>query len=46
MVSVEARRSVDGQVVVDSHGPVWLSLSSGLLPRGLALAITEMSQVS
>jgi len=44
LVSVRARRSVDGEIIADSHGPQWLCLSSGLLPRGLALAITEMSQ--
>ena len=43
---MQARRSLDGRIVVDSQGPVWVSLGMGLLPRGLALAITEMSQVS
>ena len=44
LVSVQARRSTDGKIVVDSGGPQWVSLGAGLLPRGLALAITQMSQ--
>ena len=45
LISVEARRSIDGKVVVQSGGhPHWVSLAGGLLPRGLALALIQMSQ--
>ncbi|KAJ1475166.1 hypothetical protein T484DRAFT_3201845 [Baffinella frigidus] len=40
-VSIEGR-TPDGALFADSKGPVWLDLASGLLPRGLALAIANI----
>ena len=44
LITVEGRRAVDGAVFANVQAPEWHALAAGLLPRGLEVAITEMSQ--
>ena len=44
LITVEGRRAVDGAVFANAQAPEWHALAAGLLPRGLEVAITEMSQ--